>query len=286
MINRSEINKLAIEKQVKTSTIDKDWVLGHFVDAIFSLPECRDSLIFKGGTCLKKCRLPNYRFSEDLDFTSKSDTFRLDMPLLEKIVALVTERTEMPLYIQTIDPLFFNDRLTGYSARIKYWGADHRKDQQLLEATRWLTSIKIEIILYETMCFEPEICAVSHPYSDKLSENATSIPVYSICETLAEKIRALIQRSYTAPRDYYDIWYLSRYIENINWQEVVRAFYAKMAYKGLSFTNIDQLINPQNDKILKAAWKNSLEHQIPFGALPDYEMVRKDLVELFIRIFD
>ncbi len=29
----------------------------------------RDTLVFKGGTALKKCYLGDYRFSEDLDFT-------------------------------------------------------------------------------------------------------------------------------------------------------------------------------------------------------------------------
>ncbi|MDR2970909.1 MAG: nucleotidyl transferase AbiEii/AbiGii toxin family protein [Bacteroidales bacterium] len=285
MINKNEINKLAIAKGVRTSTIDKDWVLGHFVDAIFSIPECRKNLIFKGGTCLKKCWLPDYRFSEDIDFTSRNDSFVLDMPLLEKITELVTNRTEMPLNIQSLEKLYFNDSLTGYSAHIRYWGANHRKDQQPPEPARWLTSIKIEIILYEKLFFETEKGTVIHPYSDKLTENANNIPVYNIYEVLAEKIRALIQRSYSAPRDYYDIWYLSKYVDDIDWQSVIQAFYVKSEYKKLQFTGIEQLINDQKDKILKTAWKNSLEHQIAFGKLPDYSTVREDLLSLFRKVF-
>ncbi|MCG8322313.1 MAG: nucleotidyl transferase AbiEii/AbiGii toxin family protein [Cytophagales bacterium] len=63
MILKREIEKLAEAKGVAKTTIDKDWVLGHFVDAIFSVQECQDNLIFKGGTCLKKCYFPDYRFS-------------------------------------------------------------------------------------------------------------------------------------------------------------------------------------------------------------------------------
>lgn len=285
MINKHEIKRFAIEKKVKTSTIDKDWVLGHFIDGIFSHPECRKSLIFKGGTCLKKCRLPDYRFSEDLDFTSINDSFVFDMPMLEKITALVTSRTEMPLNIQSLETLHFNDRLTGYVARIRYWGADHRKDQQPPEPARWLTSIKIEIILYEMLSFEAEKGNVIHPYSDSLTPNANNIPIYDIHEVLAEKIRALIQRSYTAPRDYYDIWYLSKHIDNIDWRSVVQAFYTKTAYKGLQFTSVEQFINASNDKVLKASWKNSLEHQVASEILPDYDTVREELLALFVRIF-
>jgi predicted nucleotidyltransferase component of viral defense system len=285
MISKNEINKIAAEKQVKTSTIDKDWVLGHFVDAIFSIPECRKDLIFKGGTCLKKCLLPNYRFSEDLDFTSTNEHFVFDLSLLGKIVSLVTSRTKMLLHIQSLDNLYFNNKLTGFSAKIKYWGADHRKDQQPPEPQRWLTSIKIEIILYEKMCFEAEKATVFHQYSDRLTENAENIPIYSINEVLSEKLRALIQRSYLAPRDYYDIWYLSKNDGNIDWNAVVEAFLIKTAFKNLKFSSVEQLINPDNDKILLPAWKNSLSHQIEANKLPDYYSVRNDLLVLFNKIY-
>ena len=104
-------------------------------------------------------------------------------------------------YFQSLENLQFNNQTTGYSAKIKYWGADHSKNQQPTEPSRWQTNIKIDIILYEKMVFVPESATVFHLYSDKLTENAQNIPIYSISEVLAEKIRALIQRSYTAPRD-------------------------------------------------------------------------------------
>jgi predicted nucleotidyltransferase component of viral defense system len=181
--------------------------------------------------------------------------------------------------------LQFNNQTKGYCAKVKFWGADHSKNQQPTEPNRWQTSIKIEIILYEKMILAPEIANIIHNYSDKLTENAQNIPIYSISEVLSEKIRALIQRSYTAPRDYFDIWYLSKNIENIDWQEVVKGFYKKIEYKSMQFSGVEQLINENNDKILKSAWKNSLEHQIERGKLPEYETVRDDLRILLEKIF-
>jgi predicted nucleotidyltransferase component of viral defense system len=286
MISKNEISRLAQEQKVRTATVDKDWVLGHFIDAIYTLPECHNNLIFKGGTCLKKCRFPDYRFSEDLDFTATNENFVFDLKLLKKVVDLVTERTEMPLHIQSLENLQFNNHVTGCCAKIKFWGADHSKNQQPAEPNRWQTSIKIEVILYEKMIFAPEIANVFHNYSDKLTENAQNIPIYSINEVLAEKIRALIQRSYTAPRDYFDIWYLSKNIENIDWREVVEGFYKKVEYKNLQFSGIEQLINENNDAVLKSAWKNSLEHQIENGKLPEYEIVRNELRILIETIFN
>ena len=77
MILQKEIATIAAQKGVVKSTIDKDWALGHFIDAILSIPELRQKLIFKGGTCLKKCYIPDYRFSEDIDFTSIDRDFIL-----------------------------------------------------------------------------------------------------------------------------------------------------------------------------------------------------------------
>ncbi len=285
MILKKEIEKLAEEKGVAKSTIDKDWVLGHFIDAIFSIPECRSSLVFKGGTCLKKCYFPDYRFSEDLDFTSINPEFVLDKKLLTSITKLVSERIDIPLHIQELKQLKHKEKPTGYAAIIKFWGADHPRNHTPPPPERWTTSIKIEIILYETMLFPLEYKQVTNGYSDKLSETTSSIPCYSIQEVLSEKLRALIQRSYTAPRDFYDIWYLSNNVYDLDWKNIVEAFHKKMAFKGLEFTGIDQMINEENDKRLKAAWVNSLGHQIAANKLSDYENIKTELLSLFKTIF-
>ena len=116
-----------------------------------------------------------------------------------------------------------------------------------------------------------------HIYSDSLSKLARTVPCYSINEVLSEKLRALIQRSYTAPCDFYDIWCIANIEENLDWQEITKAFHRKMEVKGLIFTGIEQMINPENDKRLKAAWHNSLGHQIKKEFLPEYDKVKKDL---------
>jgi predicted nucleotidyltransferase component of viral defense system len=286
MIRKREIEQKAEMQQVPKSTIDKDWVLGHFIDAIFSVKECRDNLVFKGGTCLRKCYFQDYRFSEDLDFTSINPSFVLDKKLLTQITDLVTSRTEVPLYIQEITELRFNDQLSGYKAIVKFWGADHSSNQAPPTPDRWNTSIKIEIILYELMVFPAEEREVFHPYSDALSASPRTIPCYSLREVLAEKLRALIQRSYTAPRDFYDIWYLANNQLAIDWVEIREAFHIKMKFKNLEFEEIHQMMNESNDKQVKAGWQNSLAHQIPGGIEQSYEEVKQELIELLNEIFN
>ena len=285
MIRKKEIEIRAEEQNVPKSTIDKDWVLGHFIDAIYSIPLCEDSLIFKGGTCLRKCYFPEYRFSEDLDFTSINPSFVLNKKLLSQITDLVIKRTDIPLHIQEISELRFNGQLTGYKAVIKFWGADHPFNKVPPDASRWGTSVKIEIILYELMVFPSESRVIFHPYPDELSKSMVVIPCYSLREVLAEKLRALIQRSYTAPRDFYDIWYLSNNQMDINWKEITDAFYIKMKFKNLEFNGINQMINERNDKRVKAGWENSLIHQIPGGQVKSYEEIKIYLLNLLSTIF-
>lgn len=285
MIRKREIEQKAEAQNVPKSTIDKDWILGHFIDAIFSIPACREKLVFKGGTCLRKCYFPDYRFSEDLDFTSMDPNFVLDQKLMKQITDLITSRTDVPLHIQEISELRFQDKLTGYKAIVKFWGADHSSNQAPPPPDRWSTSVKIEIILYELMVFPTESREVFHPYTDELSETPLTVPCYSLREVLAEKLRALIQRSYTAPRDFYDIWYLANNQETIDWKEITIAFHEKMNYKNIEFEGIHQMINDTNDKRVKAAWQNSLGHQIPGGIAASYDEVRQGLWVLFNEIF-
>ena len=284
MILKKEIETNAESNGVAKSTIDKYWVLGHFIDAIFSFSGWRNQLIFKGGTCLRKCYFSTYRFSEDLDFTSINKEFELTKINLSEIIQIITERTGIPLYISELKPLKHKDQLTGYKAMIKFWGADHPKNQTPPPPERWTSSVKIEIILYEQMIFPVEQREVNNPYSDSLSEIPLIIPCYAIQEVLSEKLRALIQRSYTAPRDFYDIWYLSKKSENVDRVKVKEAFLQKMKFKNMEFTGIDQMINESNDKTLKSAWKTSLGHQISEERLPSYETVKMDLLELFNKI--
>lgn len=286
MILKKEIEKRAEEQGVLKSTVDKDWVLGHFIDGIYALPELKDALIFKGGTCLRKCYFPNYRFSEDLDFTCTHSKFELNMGVLNQLAQLINAKTEIPLHITELKALIHNDKITGYKAVIQFWGADHPRNEVPPPPARWTTSIKIEIIRYEQMVFPAESRQVYHPYTDELSQNPLLIPCYSLHEVLAEKLRAHIQRSYTAPRDFYDIWYLSNNVNDIDWFQVREAFFEKMSFKGIEFAGAAQLLNQENDRALKAAWNSSLAHQIPRNQLPDYDLVIKEFGELINEVFN
>jgi predicted nucleotidyltransferase component of viral defense system len=286
VILKKEIEHIAQQKGVARGTIDKDWVLGHFLAAIYSEPTLREVLIFKGGTCLKKCWFPDYRFSEDLDFTSRKTDFKLKQSHLDFICWHVKENASILTHVESLKPLKFQDQLTGYEAVIKFWGSDHPRNETPSPPDRWHTKIKIEITLYEKVLFDHVDKQITHPYSDQIFINPNVVPCYVIEEMLAEKLRALIQRSYTAPRDFYDIWYLSKNVPGLDWNKIAKAFYQKMAFKGLSFSGIDQMINDENSVILRKSWENSLRHQITGKSFPNFEVVKKEIIELLSNVLN
>ncbi len=55
-------------RRIPESVLERDYCLSWFLVGLSRSP-LRNRLFFKGGTALKKCYFPDYRFSEDLDFT-------------------------------------------------------------------------------------------------------------------------------------------------------------------------------------------------------------------------
>ena len=54
--------------------IEQDYLLSWILAGVSQVPALGDSLVFKGGTALKKCYFGDYRFSEDLDFSGRPGT--------------------------------------------------------------------------------------------------------------------------------------------------------------------------------------------------------------------
>ena len=87
-------NRLAREggRRIPEEVLERDYCLAWFLVGLSSSPICK-SLIFKGGTALKRCYFSKYRFSEDLDFTLAEE-----MPL-ETILACFVDKASR--FIQT-----------------------------------------------------------------------------------------------------------------------------------------------------------------------------------------
>ena len=131
MILQKEIRQLAISWDVPPDTVDKDYVLGHFLAGCHH--HFGDQLIFKGGTCLRKCYFPNYRFSEALDFSSRAGDFELTDGLIQQVCQNIQDHCGIRFHSEGIEPLLHNDQLKGYQVKIRYWGVNHSKNEPDLQ---------------------------------------------------------------------------------------------------------------------------------------------------------
>lgn len=78
MIKSGEIQSIAAKYKVRDRQIEKDYVISWILYGISRSDFLLKNLAFKGGTVLKKAYFPEYRFSEDLDFSLIKETVIID----------------------------------------------------------------------------------------------------------------------------------------------------------------------------------------------------------------
>ena len=277
MVSQREIVQRSKKHFVTPATIDKDWVLGHLLNAFYSFEDIKSCFVFKGGTCLKKCYFEDYRFSEDLDFTLLDKDFTVDVDMINKVAGVVEKVSNIKFFVSEIKNQIHNDIQQGYEVKIKFWGADHKPNTIIPPANRWQTYVKLDISFSENMFNNPVYRKIIHPYSDSAFINKT-IPAYPMVEIMAEKLRSLIQRN--RPRDIYDIWYIMKSNDKVKYADIKELLFRKAKLKDIEILNIEQFVNQQKQQKNRRAWESSLKQHLPVNALPDFDMVYPELFEI------
>lgn len=123
--------------------------------------------------------------------------------------------------------------------------------------------------------------AVFHAYSDALPAD-TAVATYTVDELMAEKLRALIER--TRPRDLYDVVFiLENRPEALNLERVRILLKEKCGVKQLPMPtarSLGDLVAASDE--LRSEWGNMLAHQLP--ELPPIEAVLARTPGLFLWI--
>lgn len=259
MITQAEIKQKAEAWEVPATTVEKDHALGHFLAGFIGF--FKDQIRFKGGTCLRKCYFPAYRFSEDLDFSSVTAGFILQDEELAWICETVEKHSGIIFRPEKIEPLLHQDTRKGDKVIIRFWGANHSRHEPPPSTERWHSKIKVEISTEELLILPPEMKTIIHPYKDKVMEHIP-IPCYPIDEVISEKLRSLVQRSYSAPRDYYDLYYLTNPLTAEDWNRIKPIFMQKMVHKGIEYTEPEQLVKASSIEKVQRAWHKSIAHQV------------------------
>lgn len=286
MILKREILSKAEEWSVPANTVDKDYVLGRFLNSFFSFKENRNLFVFKGGTSLRKGYFSDYRFSEDLDFTLLDKSFLIYKSFFEKIAKQCEKESGIRFDVRKINNKQFKDEGKGYKCVIFFWGANHSQNQAPAPKNRWTTKIEIDISFDEEILFPVNHIDIIHPYSDLDHLSKVKIPVYSLEEILTEKIRAFYQRNYKAPRDYYDVWYLLNHVQFNDWNNIEKILKRKCTIKNKTIDT--EIFN--NEAVFKSisnSWNNSIAHHLPSHQLPElkevWEYLKNNLFERFLK---
>ncbi len=284
MIFQKEIAEKAQEWEVPATTVDKDYVLGHFLNCFINFENNKNLFVFKGGTCLRKCYFPNYRFSEDLDFTLLDASFIVNEDFFQKITKVCTQKSGILFHLTKFEKKRFLDNEKGYKCVIAFWGANHNKNIAPAPQERWTTKIEIDISFDEEILFPIDQKRINHAYSDFNLISEDPVPVYKLEEILTEKIRAFYQRSYKAPRDFYDVWYLLINHSFGDWNKIRETLRKKCELKN---KNIDTEIfnDARVYQTVSKSWNQSIEHHLPAKQLPEFEEIWSFLKEHLFKQF-
>ena len=157
---------------------EKDYFLALAIQLVYNSP-LKDTLIFKGGTAIHHCYLPQQRFSEDLDFTSLDPHISTEeiATVLESSGCFLVKKSYQSSYTIKIERLQYQG-LLGQPGNIKF-EVDHHQNVILPGIT----------IRYQNVWKVPAFAQV--------------MDQREIC---AEKIRAISQRA--RYRDFYDLYFL------------------------------------------------------------------------------
>lgn len=269
MITRADVIERVREWGLTEEVIEKDYVLGWLLWGIGSDPVLAQTWVFKGGTCLKKCYIETYRFSEDLDFTVlPGGPFRPDdvEPLLLRILSRVT--TESGIDFSTPPRLRLRPNETSTEGRVYYTGPRRPP----LPAR-----VKLDISIDEVVVRPPVLKPIAHPYPDSFPPGGT-VRCYSFDELFAEKIRAMAQRG--RPRDLYDIVNLFRRNDLRMYPDAIRsALTEKCTAKSIAVPTAADFVGSPLLIELESEWSNMLGHQLP--ALPPFAPFLEELPVLF-----
>lgn len=201
---------------------EKDYLLS-VVSRIISGSSLRGRLVFKGGTALHHCYLPNLRFSEDLDFTyTTTHTGKIGSNVEAQSKEEVLDEIERLLNecdFLEVRKSYISD-FTIKIERLSFVGPLGQPN-----------SLKIEVDMEQAVVLRPREIAYANVW--RVEADMLVMDIREIC---AEKIRASNERA--RYRDFYDLYMALRRIEP-DLAEVVDLVWKKEKRKPISRGSIE-----------------------------------------------
>ena len=283
---RFKIQQECTLKKSSFEIAEKDYALSYVLAGIAKQQKLTHSLIFKGGTALKKLYFGDYRFSVDLDFSV------IDAPkkkalenALQEAIKISTDLLSHygPFELQLSRYPETNPHPTGQEAfniGVKFpW---HRSA---------LCTIKIEVTHDEPVILSPEYKPILHGYDEILD---CDVACYHIEEIIAEKLRALLQthkklitRGWNRPRarDYYDLWsILKNYSAHVDNTRLIEVLNKKCQHRDVSYLSSNDFFTSELIKEANQHWQATLGNLVV--GLPECRIVLDEAKVLIENILE
>lgn len=222
------VNEVSRVQRVKrTDLIEKDLILHQVLLDLSKNQFSRENFAFKGGTCLAKCYLDYFRFSEDIDFTWKNQSVfegksqKEIRKHLSKIIDEIGEPFEEIAEKRGLDFKCVKDNRNyvelGGGNKIcpfKVW-----YQSEVLGRKSFL---KVQMNFVEKLDFPLKNAKLGSLLSEEKEELTLLFPefkeytqkilfdVYDVREILCEKVRAILTRKGIKVRDFLDVYLIHR----------------------------------------------------------------------------
>lgn len=258
--------------------LERDYLLSWVLAGIVQVESLRDTLVFKGGTALKKCYFGDYRFSEDLDFSGLKGIPTGDA--MERAVreacgaatTLLDEYAPVEIACERYtekDPHPGGQEAFTILARLPW----QRRPQ---------TRVMIETTVDEKILRPAPKRKLIHEYGEPIE---SEIRVYALEEIMAEKLRAILQYgeqleergwSRSRARDYYDLWRVLRaYKHQMDLSDFTAFLGMKCAVRNVSFKGPEDFFQETMLVSTQKSWDQWLGPLVP--ALPSFKTVIGEL---------
>ena len=248
MIDNREIDQKSGEFQIKSVDVQRDYVFGWILAGMYQHSKLRDHLVLKGGNCFRKAYFENTRYSNDLDFSCKTE---ISPELMH------TEFNSICDYISTEAGIEFDRERTKVERKNSIDSNYLAYDVKLYfnnfygKTTTMPISIDFDVTEFDKIYLPIQERKLIHPYSDA-DKCEAKIRCIKLEELLASKLKCLLQRRHIV--DLFDYVY-STFLKkeyDVSRSEILSVFFKKTIYESVPRIARGLFLNLPFEKLRKA----------------------------------
>ena len=214
---------------VQRDLIEKDIILSKILFHLTQDKFFSQNYAFKGGTCLTKCHLWYYRFSEDMDFTylnqkdfagkSKNKIREIMSNKINKLgelIGVIAKKLDLNFKIEKGNKRYFQFGGSNAFVTFKIWynSKELEKETFVKIQVNHIEKLNYPIIELNVGFIVPK--NLEKDFSFIASEDAETllkpvkIKAYDLKEILIEKVRAILTRRGIKTRDFVDVFLITK----------------------------------------------------------------------------